>query len=133
MTPLGSDLGAVSKRRVLIVDDDEDVSWTLSEMLAKAGYETETTYSGKKALALLEQKHFDAMILDLAMPEMGGISVLHELGDAGAKIPVVVLSGYLGMFDKDKIEEIGAKAVLNKPTSYEEITGVLEKVITAGG
>jgi len=115
-------------RKILIVDDDDDVSSTLAEMLTASGYEVTTTFSGRQALGLTESKRFAAIILDLAMPGMGGISVLHALRDRGDQTPVVVLSAYLGMMDKDKIRELGARAVLDKPSGADEITAVLAEI-----
>ncbi len=115
-------------KQVLIVDDDDDVSSTLSELLTYSGYQVTSTFSGSQALDLIETNDFAVIILDLAVPGMGGISVLHELRERGDQTPVVVLSAYLGMMNKDEIKEIGASEVLDKPSSADELTAVLARL-----
>jgi DNA-binding response OmpR family regulator len=115
----------VAAKRVLVVDDDDDVSSTLADMLRTAGYAVKTTYSGRQALAFMETDKFDAVILDLAMPGKGGISVLHDLKERGDTTPVVVLSAYLGMLDREQLSELGAREVLEKPAGAEELVSIL--------
>jgi len=89
-----AELGGI--RRVLLVDDDQEVLRLFSRVLASAGtqYEVYRAKSGEHALALLRQRRPDVMLLDLVMPGMDGFRVMREkLADAAIKdIPVVVMS-----------------------------------------
>ena len=69
----------MNKNRILIVDDEPNVCQFLSEYLEYKGFETQISQSGKEALKYLETDTFDAILLDLIMPEMNGLEVLEKI------------------------------------------------------
>jgi DNA-binding response OmpR family regulator len=111
--------------RVLVVEDDRDISNMLSALLAHNGYESCVACSGGEAVALLERERgssrFDLILLDLMLPELGGLEVLRELRAAGIDTPVIVLTA---VTDKDSVVALlnaGANDYLTKPFDNDEL------------
>ena len=66
-------------KKVLIVDDEEDILTSVKQVVESAGYEGKTVNNGKQALKLLKQEKFDLVLLDILMPEMSGKEVLENI------------------------------------------------------
>ncbi|SEC63154.1 sigma-B regulation protein RsbU (phosphoserine phosphatase) [Rhizobiales bacterium GAS191] len=103
---------------LLIVDDNEDNRYTLSQRLARDGYTNVATASnGREALQLLQSRSFDLILLDIMMPEMNGYEVLEHL-KASAKLrhlPVIMISALDEMDSVIRCIELGAEDYLAKP------------------
>jgi len=111
---------------ILVVDDDADVRASVSEILRASGFEVDEAEDGDVALALMAQRRYGVVLLDLHMPKRDGISVVEALADAP---PVVVHSAYLlGGTERNRL---GAKLVryLRKPVNPEELVAAVEVVI----
>lgn len=67
------------KKKILIVDDEEDICSSIKGLVEDIGYEAETVSNGKQALAILQKKKFDLILLDILMPEMAGNEVLGKI------------------------------------------------------
>jgi two-component system, cell cycle sensor histidine kinase and response regulator CckA len=112
----------VVPQRVLVIDDEEPVRVALRRMLRRCGKTVVEAGSGREALRLLEADGaFDAIVLDLSLPELPGTKVLTELRRSYPAVPVVVLSGHV---DRALSLE-GARAVLEKPVSGSELARLL--------
>src|SRR3978361_626265 len=81
-----------SKRRVLVVDDEENVTHLVSSALRFDGFETLTADNGNSALAAVAESDPDLMVLDVMMPGLDGLGVLHNLRAAGSQVPVIFLT-----------------------------------------
>lgn len=84
-----------SKKRILLVDDDESLRQMYTLILTKAGYDMTTADDGIKGLAKIREGNWDLILLDLMMPNMTGIETLHGLKDERGKFddcPIVILS-----------------------------------------
>ncbi|MCX7703364.1 MAG: response regulator [Planctomycetota bacterium] len=79
-------------KRVLVVDDEEDLRFLVRTMLKKNGYEVEEAEDGEEALKKLSTQKFDLMVLDIMMPKLDGWGVLKELQKRKMNISVVVLT-----------------------------------------
>jgi CheY-like chemotaxis protein len=117
--------------RVLVVDDEPDVLLAARLLLQSAGYSVLEAKSGEEALTLVEQTKPDAMVLDLRMPGMDGITVLKELGARGhlERLPVIVLSAHGSPDRVERAVELGAKAYVTKPFRKEDLTRALDAVL----
>ena len=113
-TPLSA---ASSKGRVLIVDDESVNREVLCRRLQREGYRPAGVHSGRAALQILHNEPFDAVLLDIKMPEMSGIEVLEALGkDPELRhIPVIMLSGLTEVERVAQCIELGAEDYLPKP------------------
>ncbi len=132
MTDGGASGEKAAGKRVLFVDDDDQLTSTFGELLGKVGFEVTTAGNGRQALGLLGKGCFDAMVLDLAMPGTGGIGVLKELRRRDSALPVIIHSGYLGMFDEDDLRDVGAYRVMTKPVGLKELVDTLREAIDGG-
>ena len=120
-------------KRILIVDDDPVQRRLLKAAAEKAGYEIELLTEGRSALArLIDPDHdFGAVVLDLMMPEMGGLEVLERLSAAGNTVPVIVQTGQGGIETVVKAMRAGAFDFVVKPVSPERLTMALGNALKA--
>ncbi len=117
---------------VLVVDDQPVIQRVLSAQLRKNGHEPETCGGGREALEILGQANFDLVILDIAMPEIDGLSLLRVLRQdlRFAKLPAVMLTA--SGQDEDRVAAFaaGATAFLNKPTSSWELSETIDRILS---
>ena len=108
--------------RILVVDDEEDTLLLTEAILARRGYEVRVAPSGRCALALLAEP-FDAVLLDVMMPEMSGLEVLSHIRETPrlSSLPVILLTAR--QRDRDLIEGYrdGADYYITKPCTAEQI------------
>ncbi|MFN2370810.1 MAG: sigma-54 dependent transcriptional regulator [Candidatus Krumholzibacteriia bacterium] len=102
-------------KTVLIVDDEAAIRETLEQILAYEGYAVRTAATGRDALAELERRAPDAMLLDVKMPGMDGFEVLQRLRAAGHPVPVIVISGHGTIETAVEAVKAGAYDFLEKP------------------
>ncbi len=103
--------------KVLLVDDDENVRYSLKRLLTRAGHDVTEAENGKKALAQMTSE-IQIVVTDIVMPDMEGIGLLQELKKAYPDLPVVVISGGGRMGAKGYLETanvLGADATFMKP------------------
>ena len=120
--------------RVLIIDDNEDVTEAISDYLESIGDSCTCLKDGKQGLEVIKKEghNYDAIILDLAMPDMSGYDVLESLKDEGLLRPNKIIISTASIAD-DVIEEmlsIGVKAILQKPLSLEHLDRDDEQIQT---
>ncbi len=114
---------------VLVVDDEESVRTFLAELLGSAGYQVRCAGSGAQALEMLEGGSFDAVLLDVVMPEMSGLEVLRHYRAKGGSAPVIVLSALAGADDAVRALKMGASDYLSKPFGNDELEDVLARAL----
>jgi signal transduction histidine kinase/CheY-like chemotaxis protein len=116
-----------SAARVLVVEDDARDQAFIVEALASAGYTTETVFTGQQAIERCCQKRFDAITLDLFLPDMSGLDVLATIRTQGcsreARVIVVTVVGDRGLVSALSVDE-----VLSKPVNEELLVGSLKRV-----
>ncbi len=118
--------------RVLVVDDEHNVAEVIGGMLTNLGYSVTIAESGKKAIALYKKNpHFDAVILDMNMPVMGGKETYTKLRSLDPDVRIIVSTGYSNKGFEFSDAGESAKAFLQKPYQLEELSrtmrGVLDK------
>ena len=114
--------------RVLIVDDDARLFELLSSYLAQNGIVAESARDGVRALSLLGAGGFDAVLLDIMMPGMDGLSVLRKIRD-DSDLPVIMLTAKGDETDRVVGLELGADDYLPKPFSPRELLARLRAVV----
>lgn len=112
--------------KVLLVDDEEDFRDILSERMASRGLEIDTAESGMRALEMVELKVYDAIILDLAMPEMDGIETLQRLLKKQPSLQIIVLTGQATVEKGVAAVKMGAADFLEKPAEIESLVEKIE-------
>lgn len=117
--------------RILICEDDKDIASLLSIVLQDNGFQVENAYSIKEAKNLLSSKKFDAMTLDLILPDGDGISLVHDLrnDEKYEKLPIIVISAKLGARGKlVNGEAINIVDWLYKPVDAKKLIGAIEHI-----
>lgn len=114
---------------ILVVDDYVVTQRVLSTQLRKGGYEVVTAGSGQEALSYLTQRRFDLAIIDVAMPEMDGITLLEKLRKERREtnLPVIMLTASALDEDRIRAEAAGATDFLTKPISSWELLDVVNR------
>lgn len=111
-----------SKRRVLLVDDEESLVWSLASRLMKLRphYEVETAPDGEVALAMMQARSFDLLVADVRMPGMSGIDLVLAARKIRPDLPVVVMTAYKTEGVK-KLAGASATSFLQKPFEFEKL------------
>jgi len=120
MKSVNSKLGD-DKMRLLLAEDEVELSKALCTMLSRNGYSVDAVYNGQEALDYLESPNYDALILDIMMPIKNGIEVLKALRAKGDKIPVLLLTAKSSIDDKVQGLDLGADDYLTKPFATQEL------------
>lgn len=117
--------------RVLLVDDDRDIARGTGIRLRAAGYEVAFAHDGQAGLAAALESRPDAIVLDMRMPVMDGITVLRELRrrEETAAIPVVVLSASVVEKGRHRALNLGARYFLQKPYDAEQLLDAVRAAI----
>ena len=108
--------------KVLIVDDDKAFLQILAERMRNRGMEVTTAESAAVALRLLEKESYDAVLLDLMMPEMGGIEALQIMRRKQPEIQVIFLTGHPSVSKGVEAMKLGAMDFIPKPVDMAELT-----------
>ena len=115
--------------RILIVEDEPNLSRQLRQTLQQAGYAVDSAMDGEEGQYLGETEQYDAVILDLGLPEVDGLTVLDRWRKAGRKMPVLVLTARDSWSDKVAGLDAGADDYLAKPFQSEELIARLRALI----
>src|SRR6185436_4421906 len=113
---------------ILIVDDDDAIRGILFEVLSEK-YECHTASRAEEALQYLEVENYDAIVTDLAMPGLDGVSLLKRVQMRDRDTPVILISGKGGGQLADQLIALGAFAYLGKPFDLEELEQVIEQAV----
>ena len=105
---------------MLVVDDEAGVRASLAGILGDEGYAVDAVDSGEGALAVLESRRYDLVLLDVWLPGADGLEVLGRIREADAELPVVVISGHGTIETAVKAVRLGAQDFVEKPLSLEK-------------
>ncbi|MBZ4398664.1 sigma-54 dependent transcriptional regulator [Myxococcus sp. AS-1-15] len=114
---------------VLIVDDEKNILLTLSQSLQLAGYQTHLAASGQVALDVVSARPVDAVLMDVKMPDMDGLTALARLTELRPELPVIMMSGHGTIDTAVKATQLGARDFLEKPIARERLLVALRNVL----
>jgi PAS domain S-box-containing protein len=117
-----------ARLRLLLVDDNVDAADSLAMLLEVEGHQPRVAYSARAALELAGQKRFDAMLLDLGMPDIDGYELAERLRALGVRCPLIAITGYGQESDKQHTREAGFAAHLVKPIDGDALSQLLEQL-----
>ena len=118
--------------RILLVEDERELSNALVAILTRSNYSVDPVYDGEDALYYLETENYDAVILDIMIPKIDGIEVLKTIRKEGNKIPVIMLTAKSEIDDRVVGLDSGADDYLTKPFASKELLARLRALTRRG-
>lgn len=115
--------------RVLVIDDEGVVCLSCKRILGGVGYTVESQQDSRKGLEEALTDSFDVILLDIVMPEMGGLDVLRQIKASGISSEVVMISGYSTVESAVQAMKLGAADYVSKPFTPDELRVVIQKVM----
>jgi PAS domain S-box-containing protein len=119
--------GRLAGTRILVVEDNAMNQQVVSELLERAGAAVTVAANGREALAQAEEREFDLVLMDLQMPEVGGIEAAETLRASGNAVPIVAMTASALPGDEARCLEAGMNDYLSKPINLERLSAVLER------
>ncbi|KPK30110.1 MAG: chemotaxis protein CheY [Nitrospira bacterium SG8_3] len=113
--------------KVLLVDDEEDFLDAVAERMRARGIEVSTTTSARDALEMIEEKSYDAIVMDLMMPELEGTEALKAIKNRNGELQVIMLTGYVTPEQVDQAKKFGAMDIMEKPPDLDVLIEKIKK------
>jgi len=117
------------KESILIVDDDESTRKSLSLILGKKGYETETAGTGREALKKAQGRFFNVALLDINLPDVEGVDLLMPLRKIHPEMIVFMITGYPSLETSVRTSLEGALAYITKPLNMDTVLTAVRKAL----
>ncbi len=122
-------MGIMSKLKILVVEDNEELSESLSEFITQMGYKPVVADTGPAGLEKLKSNQYNLALLDLNLPEMDGLQVLENSLEFDISTPIIVMTGYHSVESAVKAMKLGAEDYLKKPLDGMELKLIIERVL----
>ena len=116
-------------KKVLVIDDEQIVLDSVSKILKDEDCEVEVSLSGREGLHKALNKHYDVVLTDIRMPDIGGMRVLRDIKRAKPSLPVVMITGYATVQSAVQAMKLGAMDYLEKPFTPEKIIEVVNTAV----
>ncbi len=117
------------KVRIFIIDDEESIRDSCTQVLTKDGYEVQTSSDGREAVNILNKSGFDVILLDLKLPGIPGINILKKIIKSTPEVPVIIITGFASIESAVNTIKQGAFDYLAKPFSPEELRTIVKKAL----
>lgn len=116
--------------KLLLVEDEKDLSNALTKILELKGYEVEQIFDGEDALKSINSKFYDAVILDIMLPRLNGIEILKDVRSKNNNVPILILSAKSEVDDKVNGLNCGADDYLTKPFASKELLARIQNILS---
>ncbi|MBI4549162.1 MAG: response regulator [Ignavibacteriae bacterium] len=116
-----------SKKRILIVEDEPLVSWSLTNVLNDLGFQTTVVLSGGKAIEKIYSSQFDLVITDLKLPQINGFEVASAVRTFAPQTPIILISAVEDQICREFLVQQGIDGFLEKPFNLREMTALISK------
>jgi len=117
-----------AERSILIVDDDDAICETLSDVLEALGYHTVVAGDGEEAVACIQKENFGLVLMDLRMPKMDGVQAYHEIRKRRPAIEAIMMTAYATSDLVQEALQAGAREVLSKPLAMDRLLNLIAAV-----
>ncbi|KAF0217292.1 MAG: Fis family transcriptional [Geobacteraceae bacterium] len=117
------------KIKILVVDDEHLIRWSLEQNLKKQGYDVLTAGNGEDALKLAREEQPDLVLLDIQLPGMNGLEVLEKIKEIDDDIIVIMVTAHGGLETAVNAMRLGAYDYINKPFNLDEMAIVIKKAL----
>jgi DNA-binding response OmpR family regulator len=115
---------------ILVVDDDPDICMALTDLFGEQGHQVAAVGTGTEAVNQVARHHFDAVLLDVGLPDIDGLTVLSTLTELQPHLPIIILTAYTSFGKKLGTLDIpGAYASLAKPYKVRELTATVGRAL----
>ncbi len=119
-----------SSTTILLVDDEPDIALTLSDLLESEGHQIDIASTGKSALECMKHHMYDAVLLDIRLPDIDGLLVLENMVQLHPGLPIIILTGLTSLDSvTGPLEEQGAFAYLHKPINQSEVKKTVRQAL----
>jgi len=116
-------------KRILIVDDSDELTQVIAEFLGMCGYSVFTARDGIDALRFMEKETMDVVVSDIHMPRMDGYTLMTEIKSRHPRTPIILITGFSVSEAQKMAFEKGADAFVAKPFHLKDLKGVIESVM----
>ncbi|GJQ60125.1 MAG: sigma-54-dependent Fis family transcriptional regulator [Candidatus Scalindua sp. AMX11] len=116
------------KPRLLLIDDDVNTVNGLKTLLSRSDYDTSCALTGRDALKMIERIHFDIVITDMKLPDIGGFTIIEEIKRKDANTSVVMITAYSSIQTAIDAMKKGADHYLTKPVNIDELELILGRI-----
>jgi DNA-binding NtrC family response regulator len=113
--------------KVLLVDDEKDFVEALAERMENRGMNVTSTTSAKDAIEKVKKESYDAIVLDLQMPEMDGLEALSEIKKIKPEMQIILLTGHATVEKGIEAMKLGAMDLIEKPADLQTIAEKIKK------
>jgi CheY-like chemotaxis protein len=115
--------------RILVVDDEEIVIKSCLRILGGGDYLVEAAHGGREALRKVEENPYDLIILDIMMPDMGGLEVLRRVKETHPDVDVIIVTGLPQNATVVEAKKLGASDYISKPFEPDELKLIVQRAL----
>ena len=115
--------------KLLIVDDEETICQGCRRILGREGFRVQTSTDASEGLSLAREWRYDAILLDIRMPDMDGIEFLEELRKTDSEVPVIIITGYPSTASEAAAKRLGAAHYITKPFTPDKIADAVRDLL----
>ncbi len=119
----------MSAEKILIIEDEKILAWTIAQRLGKEGYEATAVSTGREGLGALSQQDFDVVLLDYRLPDLDGLDVMKQIHGDHSSLPVILMTAYGSVESAVEAMRAGAYDYLSKPMDMNHLVLVIRKVL----
>ncbi len=118
--------------KLLLIEDEVRVAELLAKAFEESGHETAITHTGEDGLAFLARERPDAVVLDIRLPTINGVSVLRQIRVIDPGLPVVVMTGFATPAELEEVRRLGVTEIIEKPDVLKHFSEALARIASHG-
>ena len=118
---------SLRKVAILVIEDEEDLSNLLSDVLTHEGHEVETAPNGIQGIEVFEKKEFDMVFTDLGMPGISGWQVAEKVKSINGRVPVALITGWATELNQSEMKDSCLDILINKPFEIKQIINLVQE------
>jgi len=119
----------MEKKKVLVIDDEQIVLDSVSQILIDENYEVDVSLSGREGLDWAIERPYDIILTDIRMPDIGGMRVLRDIKRVKSSLPVVIITGYATTKSAVQAMKLGAAEYIEKPFEPEQLLEAVDRAL----
>jgi DNA-binding NtrC family response regulator len=119
-----------SDTRILVVDDDENITTPIEAILKDEGYAVDVARSGSEAIKKSENVAYNVALIDIRLPDMDGTEILRRMKDSIPKVRKIIVTGYPSMQNAINAVNLKADAYVVKPVDLDKLLGLIREQLT---